>query len=77
MSDKTKRQIHKAQWFYYTMNNGECVAKVNSGELAGAMAMAGFSRCTYAQYLRAKKQLRASMAEKDIILDVDMGKGEE
>lgn len=48
----------KTQWVYYVHLDSGAVAKVNTEELEGMMIMGGFRRCSYGEYLAARKAIR-------------------
>jgi len=55
--------MEKHQWFYYIADKSGAVAKVNTDQFTRAMEMMGFRRCRYAEYLEARKRIRAQQVD--------------
>lgn len=55
--------MEKQQWFYFVAVKGGAVAKINNGKLIAAMEMMNFRRCRYAEYLEARKMIKAQQME--------------
>lgn len=54
-------------WIYYVQVEGKAVGKVNTEGFDGVMASMSFRKCTYAEYLRAKKLIR----ERETQINID------
>lgn len=59
-------KMPKMQWIYYVHKEGNVVAKVNSDAFDWRMDDIGFRRCSYAEYLQARKLIREREQEINI-----------
>lgn len=57
MKAKVKKVVKGNTWYYFYDKRTGGVAKVNSAVLIAPMMNMGFSRCSYAFYLRQRKLL--------------------
>ncbi len=58
------------RWWYFVGDGRAGVLKVNAECFVEAVERLGFRRCSYSDYLRAKKALRPVARDKDMIIEL-------
>jgi len=56
----------KREWFYYVHQDGNGIMRVNTDAFDWRLAEIGFQRCSYAEYLKARKEIRERKRQENV-----------